>query len=140
MHVTSTIGTDSIVGFRYADLTDSTDGGCLGAEYGFTAVASLDANPSDLKRLFSSYELTMTSVAAHANLLDPTAPFRYGTGTINEGGQIGGFDGRNMLSLLRANPPLHSDVGFSQGSDIFRFRETIRTVAHGRGFRSHYSS
>lgn len=27
-------------GIGYADLTDSTDGGCLGAEYGFTSVAS----------------------------------------------------------------------------------------------------
>ena len=34
-------------GFKYADVTDSTDGGSMGVEYGFAAVASLDANPFD---------------------------------------------------------------------------------------------
>ena len=35
-------------GFKYADITDSTDGGSMGVEYGFAAVASLDANPFDI--------------------------------------------------------------------------------------------
>ena len=39
-------------GFKYADVTDSTDGGSMGVEYGFAAVASLDANPFDIKRMF----------------------------------------------------------------------------------------
>lgn len=69
-------------GFRYADVTDNTDGACLGVEFGFTAVASLDANPFDLRRLFEQYGLTITSFCAHANLLDPTAPWRYGTAQI----------------------------------------------------------
>lgn len=66
-------------GIRYADVTDNTDGACLGAEYGFTSVASLDSNPFDIKRLFESYEITITSICAQANLLDPTAPWRYGS-------------------------------------------------------------
>ncbi len=66
-------------GFVYADLTDNSDGACLGNEYGFTSIASLDANPFELKRMFESRALIMTSVCAHANLLDPAAPWRYGT-------------------------------------------------------------
>jgi inosose dehydratase len=66
-------------GFKYADITDSTDGGSMGVEYGFAAVASLDANPFDLKRMFESRGLTITSYCAHANLLDPTAPWHFGT-------------------------------------------------------------
>ena len=45
-------------GFKFADVTDNTDGACLGAEFGFTAVASLDANPFDLKRMVRSSFLT----------------------------------------------------------------------------------
>lgn len=70
------------LGFRHADVTDNSDGACLGSEFGFTALASLDANPHDLRRLFEKYGITITSFCAHANLLDPTAPWRYGTAQI----------------------------------------------------------
>ena len=69
-------------GFRHADLTDNADGACLGVEFGFTALASLDANPFDLKRMFEARGITITSFCAHASLLDPPAPWRYGTAQI----------------------------------------------------------
>lgn len=67
------------LGFRFADVTENNDGGTLGTEYGFTASVSLDANPHDVRRLFESFDLTPTTYCAHANLLDPPAPWRYGT-------------------------------------------------------------
>jgi inosose dehydratase len=67
------------LGFKYADVTDNHPGGLLGREYGFSATASLDENPRDLRQLFEKYGLTPTSVCAHANLLDPSSPARYGT-------------------------------------------------------------
>lgn len=70
------------MGFRYADVTDNRDGGQLGVEFGFAATASLDANPHDLRRMFEAQGLTITTYCAHANLLDPTAPWRYGTSQI----------------------------------------------------------
>ncbi len=69
-------------GFQYADVTDNADGACLGSHFGFNAVASLDANAFDIKRLFEDQGITITSVCAHATLLDPTAPWRYGTAQI----------------------------------------------------------
>ncbi|MDO6519557.1 sugar phosphate isomerase/epimerase family protein [Zobellia uliginosa] len=69
-------------GFEYADVTDNADGACLGSHFGFNAVASLDANAFDIKRLFESRGVKITSVCAHANLLDPSAPWRYGTSQI----------------------------------------------------------
>lgn len=69
-------------GFTTADVTDNCDGACLGAEFGFTALASLDANPFDIKNLFEKYGITITSFCAHSNLLDPVAPWRYGTAQI----------------------------------------------------------
>jgi inosose dehydratase len=69
-------------GFKFADVTDNSDGASLGVEFGFAAVASLDANPFDLKRLFESHGIEITSYCAHANLLDPSAPWRYGTAQI----------------------------------------------------------
>lgn len=67
------------MGFKYADVTDSHPGGSLGRDYGFAATASLDENPMDLKRLFDKHGLMATTVCAHASLLDPVSPARYGT-------------------------------------------------------------
>ena len=72
------------LGFDRADVTDNGDGAVLGVHFGFTAVASLDANPHDLARMFDAQGLTITSYCAHANLLDPTAPWRYGTAQITK--------------------------------------------------------
>ena len=69
-------------GINCADVTDNADGACLGSEFGFSAVASLDSNPFDLKRLFEDRGVTITSFCAHSNLLDPAAPWRYGTSQI----------------------------------------------------------
>lgn len=70
------------MGFRYADVTENSDGADLGVGFGFAAVASLDANPFDLKRMFDAHGLTITSYCAHSLLLDPPAPWRYGTAQI----------------------------------------------------------
>jgi len=67
------------MGFKYADVTDTHPGSSLGRDYGFAATASLDENPMDLKRLFDKHGLTATTVCAHATLLDPVSPSRYGT-------------------------------------------------------------
>jgi inosose dehydratase len=70
------------MGFKYADVTDNHSGGLLGREFGFAATVSLDDNPLDVRRAFEEHGLTITSFCAHANLLDPTSPARYGTAEI----------------------------------------------------------
>lgn len=72
------------MGFKYADVTDSHPGSSLGRDYGFAATASLDDNPMDLKRMFDKYGLTVTTVCAHATLLDPVSPSRFGTHEISK--------------------------------------------------------
>ena len=67
------------LGIRYADLTDNHNGGMLGVEYGFAASASLDSHPAKIRDMAAAAGITLTSVCAHANLLDPPAPDVYGT-------------------------------------------------------------
>jgi inosose dehydratase len=67
------------LGFKYADITDNHPGALLGRDFSFAATVSLDDNPFDVKRLFEKHGLTITSMCAHATLLDPVAPGRYGT-------------------------------------------------------------
>jgi inosose dehydratase len=70
------------MGFKYADVTDSHPGSSLGRDYGFAATVSLDDNPMDVKRMFDKHGLTITNVCAHATLLDPVSPARFGTSEI----------------------------------------------------------
>jgi inosose dehydratase len=67
------------MGIKYADLTDNHNGGMLGVEYGFTASVSLDSHPQVIRKMVEDAGITLTSVCAHANLLDPASPDRYGT-------------------------------------------------------------
>lgn len=67
------------LGFEYADITDNHQGGLLGNEFGFTGALSLDSNPADVQAMFDRHGLTITSVCAHANLLDASSPAVYST-------------------------------------------------------------
>jgi inosose dehydratase len=69
------------MGFRCADITDSHPGGLLGGGI-FHAAVSLDDNPFDVKRMFDKHGLEISSMAAHAHLLDPSTPARYGNSEI----------------------------------------------------------
>ena len=59
------------MGFDYADLTDCHNGASLGVEYGFTASVSLDTHPASVRKMAAAAGLEISSVCAHANLLDP---------------------------------------------------------------------
>ena len=112
-------------GFRYADLTDNTDGACLGNEYGFTAVASLDANAFDLRRMFADRGLTMTSVCAHANLLDPAAPWRYGTHQIIKAVRIAGALGVKHVITSEGDPKTEFGHRLNDEQAVFAIAEKL---------------
>ncbi|MDN3688247.1 sugar phosphate isomerase/epimerase family protein [Cyclobacterium jeungdonense] len=112
-------------GFNYADITDNADGACLGSHFGFNAVASLDANAFDLKRLFESNGITITSVCAHATLLDPSAPWRYGTSQIVKAIRMAASIG--VKHVITTEGDTHTEFGKSLTTDegIFLMREKL---------------
>ena len=112
-------------GFEYADITDNADGACLGSHFGFNAVASLDANAFDLKRLFESRGITITSVCAHATLLDPTAPWRYGTSQIVKAIRIAASIG--VKHVITTEGDAHTEFGKSltDAEAIFSIKEKL---------------
>ncbi len=112
-------------GFEYADITDNADGACLGSHFGFNAVASLDANAFDLKRMFESRGITITSVCAHATLLDPTAPWRYGTSQIVKAIRMAASIG--VKHVITTEGDAHTSFGqnLSDAEAIFSIREKL---------------
>lgn len=112
-------------GFRYADLTDNSDGACLGSEFGFAAIASLDANPFDLKRRFEFCGLAISSICAHANLLDPVAPWRYGTAQIIKAVRTAAaIDVRHVITT-EGEPSTEFGRSLNDAERIFSIREKL---------------
>jgi inosose dehydratase len=70
------------MGFDHADITDTNSGGSMLGTAGFSPTVSLDDNPFDVLRLFEKYEITPSTVCAHAALLEPSSPSVYGTAEI----------------------------------------------------------
>ena len=112
-------------GIKYADITDNTDGACLGADFGFTSVASLDANPFDLKRMFENAGLIITSVCAHANLLDPAAPWRYGTSQILKAIRLAATIGVKHVITTEGEPTTTFGKSLNTKDAIFSIREKL---------------
>ncbi len=70
------------MGFRCADITDTNSGGSMLGSAGFSPTVSLDDNPFEVKRLFAKYGIRPSTVCAHAALLEPSSPAKYGTAEI----------------------------------------------------------
>jgi inosose dehydratase len=112
-------------GFKYADVTENTDGGSMGVEFGFSAVASLDANPFDIKRLFDEYGLTISSYCAHANLLDPTAAWRYGSIQVFKAVRAAGAMGVKHVITTDGDPKTEFGHNLTEDEAIFTIREKL---------------
>lgn len=125
-------------GFRYADVTDTGDGGTLGNHFGFSAVASLDANPHDLRRLFGERGLEITSFCAHSDLLDPSAPWRYGTSQIIKAVRAAAAIGVEHVITTEGEPATEFGRGLSHDEAVLLIAEKLYEplrVAEDHGVR-----
>lgn len=113
------------MGFKYADVTDNHPGGILGREFGFTATASLDDNPADVKGMFEKHGLTVTSVCAHANLLDPSSPARYATEEISKAVQLASGMGVKDVITTEGDPKSEWGHSLSHDEQVFITAEKL---------------
>ena len=69
----------SEAGFDCADVTYTHSGAAMMERSGLIPSVSLDANPFDVKRIFDDHGIAISSICAHAPLLEPSSPARFGT-------------------------------------------------------------
>jgi inosose dehydratase len=113
------------MGFQYADLTDNHNGATLGTEYGFSASFSLDSHPGTILGMAREFGLTLTSVCAHANLLDPTAPDRYGTYQIIQAIKLAHFLGVKQVITTEGDPKTEFGHRLTDDQRLFSIREKL---------------
>ncbi len=113
------------LGFDYADLTDNHDGATLGTEYGFAASASLDAHPAAILDMVKEFDLQLTSVCAHANLLDPASPARYGTAEIIKAIKLAHFLGVRQVITTEGDPKTEFGHRLTDDHRLFSIREKL---------------
>lgn len=112
-------------GFQYADVTDTGDGAVLGNHFGFSAVSSLDANPFDTKRLFEERGLTITSYCAHSDLLDASAPWRYGTAEIIKAVRSAAAIGVKHVVTTEGEPVTRFGKALTRDEAVFLIAEKL---------------
>jgi len=115
------------LGIRHADLTDNHNGGMLGVEYGFSASASLDCHPAKIREMAAAAGITLTSVCAHANLLDPPAPDVYGTTEIIKAIRLAHHLGISHVITTEGDPKTEFGHRLTPAQRIFAIRERLYT-------------
>ncbi|HVO21004.1 MAG TPA: sugar phosphate isomerase/epimerase [Anaeromyxobacter sp.] len=115
------------MGFRYADVTDNHDGGALGVEYGFAATASLDDLPGAVRGMAQSNGLTLTSVCAHANLLDPSSPALYGTPQVIKAIRLAHHLGVKQVITAEGEPRTAWGHALTKEQRLFLLEERLQT-------------
>ena len=114
------------MGIEYADLTDNHDGSSLGASYGFVASVSLDARPGKIREMVDAAGLTLTSVCAHANLLDATSPDVYGTSQIIKAIRLANLLGIEHVITTEGDPRTEFGHNLTPAEQVFSIREKLQ--------------
>ena len=114
------------MGIEYVDLTDNHDGGSLGVEFGFAASISLDSHPAKIRRAVERYGLRLSTVCAHANLLDPTGPDVYGTLQIIKAIRLAAALGIPEVITTEGDPKTEFGHRLTPAEQLFTIREKLQ--------------
>lgn len=113
------------LGFDYADVTDNHSGATLGTEFGFSASLSLESHADDIMSMVNEFNLTLTAVCAHANLLDPSSPARYGTAEIIKAIKLAHFLGIKQVITTEGDPKTAFGHNLTNEQRIFSVQEKL---------------
>lgn len=114
------------MGIDYADLTDNHDGASLGSEFGFAATVSLDAHPASIQQAVGETGIQLTSVCAHANLLDATSPEVYGTHQIVKAIKLAHFMEIKQVITTEGDAKTPFGESLSREQRLFSIQEKLQ--------------
>ena len=115
------------LGIDYVDLTDNHDGASLGVEFGFSASVSLESHPAKIRQLAEKHNLKLSTVCAHANLLDPTAPDVYGTLQIIKAVRLAAALGVPEVITTEGDPKTRFGHALTESERLFTICEKLQS-------------
>ena len=115
------------MGFKHADITDTNSGGSMLGSAGFSPTVSLDENPFDVLRLFQKYDMTPSTVCAHAALLEPSNPGVYGTAEIMKAIQFAAAIGVTEVITTDTDPRSEWAENLTYEQKVFIVAEKLYT-------------
>jgi len=115
------------MGFDCAYITDTNAGGSMLGTAGFSPTVSLDDNPFEWKRLFEKYDMTPSTVCAHAGLLEPSNPGTYGTAEIMKAVQFAAAIGIKDVITTDTDPRSEWAENLSYKERVFIIAEKLCT-------------
>jgi inosose dehydratase len=115
------------MGFEHADITDTNAGGSMLGSAGFSPTISLDEDPFEVKRLFEKYEIEPSTVCAHATLLEPSSPGKYGTAEIMKAIQFAAAIGVKDVVTTETDPRSEWAKNLTYDQQIFTIAEKLYT-------------
>lgn len=115
------------MGFDFADITDTNSGGSLLGTAGFSPTISLDDNPFETKRLFEKYEITPSTVCAHAALLEPSNPGIYGNAEVIKAVRFAAAIGIKEVITTDLEPRSKWAKNLSYAERVFVMAEKLHT-------------
>ena len=114
------------LGIEYADLTDNHDGATLGTEFLFAASCSLQSHPDAVKKMVGDTGIKLTSVCAHANLLDASSPDKYQTRQIIDAIKLAHFLGIKQVITTEGDPKTAFGESLTYEQRLFSIREKLQ--------------
>ena len=115
------------LGIDYVDITDSHDGASLGVEFGFAASVSLDSHPAKIRQLAARHNLQLSTLCAHANLLDPAAPDVYGTFQIIKAIRLAAALGIPEVITTEGDPKTNFGHSLTEQERLFTICEKLQS-------------
>src|SRR5210317_628798 len=115
------------MGFDHADITDTNAVGSMLGTAGFSPTVSLDDNPFEVKRLFDKYDMTPSTVCAHAGLLEPSSPGTYGTSEIMKAVTFAAAIGIKDVVTTDTDPRSEWAKNLSYAERVFIMAEKLYT-------------
>ena len=115
------------MGFRHADITDTNAGGSMLGSAGFSPTVSLDDNPFDVKKMFAKYGIKPLTVCAHAALLEPSNPGKFGTAEIMKAIHFASAIGIRDVVTTETDPRSDWSKNLSYDQQIFIVAEKLYT-------------
>jgi inosose dehydratase len=115
------------MGFTYADITDTNAGGSLLGSAGFSPTVSLDENPFEVLRLFQKHGMTPATICAHASLLEPSNPGKFGTDEIMKAVKFAAAIGVKDVITTETDPHSQWAQNLTYDQRVFIIAEKLYT-------------